>query len=150
MFSAWGPERGRSLVRCERALDKRLVEIEEGQPPGLDAPVDHIVVKGVQRPLRHRAAAEPCDHIVDVGLPGRETDVLSDDAADADGERPLDHDDAGRGGECLSDLLVWPRPEAAHADRAHAMAFEAESTTSSIVPSTEPSARNSVSASPLR
>ena len=98
MFSACGPERRRSVVRRELALDEVAVEVEEVQPVRLEPPVEDVGEQRAQRALRDRPAAEAGDDVVDgsVDAREREPDVLADDPADADRERLLDDDDPPR------------------------------------------------------
>ncbi len=92
----------------------------------------------VQRRLGDRAPAEAGDHVVHARRQAgqREPDVLADDAARADGERLLEHDDALRVAERLTHLVERIRAEALDAERADRARprSRSSSTTSSIVP----------------
>ena len=113
---AFGDRPGAALLALARqhAVDQRVVEIEEGQR----------LERAGQRLRRTRACSEP--RVIErpprpaitvctaSGEPEKDAETLfDDDAADADGEALLEHDDALRARERLAHRRERPRPEAA-------------------------------------
>ena len=147
---------GRAAVLA-RAFSSRSheldVEVEEASARA--EPVGGGVVEHrVQRRLRDRAAAEAGDDVVDVGRqPGQRRRTFWPTIPPiADGERLLEHDDPRRRAPSAA------RTSSSGNGRKHLMPSapirtpwsRSSSTTSSIVPSTEPSATTTVSASSVR
>ena len=86
--------------------------------PGSSRSVEHVGQERVERALGDRAAPEPGDDVVDGRRQAREGEpnVLADDAAEADRERLLEHDDPLGVAERLAHLLERVRPEGLDAD----------------------------------
>ena len=153
MFSACGPER-RSSPRA-RARARRAPSRGRGSAAGRLEPVlEGVGEQRVQRALGDRPAAEARDHVVDRGrrVPKRQPHVLADDPAE---RRPRTPSRPRRPARACPSAA---RTSSSGNGRKHLMprapiftpCSRSSSTTSSIVPSTEPSATTIVSASSLR
>ena len=150
MFSAWGPERSLPQPR-ELPFDEVGAQVEEAQgaePAGERVPEDPL-----QRRARDRAPAEPGHHAVDGDRKAaeRQPHVLLDDAAEPDRERLLHHDHPAGARERGADLVRgYGRKQRIASAPTRSPRSRSLSTTSSIAPSTEPSATTTVSASSSR
>ena len=150
-FSACGPDRRWYFWRCSSRSTRTLIQIEEREPIRLDPTGEHIADESVERTLRDRPAAQPGDDVVDGhGQTGQcEANVLAYDAARSDRERLLDHDHLLRVRRARSGSRLPARGGSTRhpARRRSRPASRSSSTTSWIVPITDPSATITVSAS---
>ena len=142
------PRRGRA-----RAATTSVFRSRKCRSPGSIRPPRTSSRQPAQGAPGDRPAAESGDDVVDDrGQPRqREPDVLADDAARADGERLLDHDHAlGSPEASRTSSRGHGRKHLIETAPIFTPCSRSSSTTSSIVPSTEPSATTIVSASSMR
>ena len=118
MFSACGPERRSSPMRSSSRATRSVSRSRNDSASSSPAWRAHEHV--AQRRLRDRAAAEAGDdgRAVQLDAGQRHPHVRADDAADADGERLLEHDDLPRVLQRVADRVERERAERRDAERA--------------------------------